>query len=222
MEKECGEIYKKIGAILEDIEPVKKGRQATQYKFRGVEDAMNMLSPIFAKHGVFPVTHAIENIKSDDIESGKGTKGFHYVNRYTFRFYASDGSFVETRADGEAIDYGDKASNKCYSVAYREALWKMFVVPFEQDDTENYTPEVASKKSAPAKKDSFTVASEMLSAALESGDDARIDKVRKQIYSSKNLSLAQKEAFAEKIARVREEQGKPVEYGKEETDVIAS
>lgn len=53
------------------------------------------------------------------------------IRLYTFAFYAQDGSHVETKAEGEAIDYGDKCVTKCQSVAYREALYKTFVAPFE-------------------------------------------------------------------------------------------
>lgn len=125
-------IYKKIGEILKDIEPVKKAKDNTQqnYKFRGIEDAMNMLSPILAKHGVFPTTEKVEDVSSEGVVSKNGGAGYHYVRRYTFHFYAEDGSFVKTQVDGEAIDYGDKSSNKAYSTAYREALWKLFIVPF--------------------------------------------------------------------------------------------
>jgi hypothetical protein len=132
-------IYKKIGEILKEIEPVTKEKTNTQqnYKFRGIEDAMNMLSPILAKHGVFPTTEKVEDVLSENVQSKSGSAGYHYVRRYTFHFYAEDGSFVSTMADGEAIDYGDKSSNKAYSTAYREALWKLFIVPFAADDIEN-------------------------------------------------------------------------------------
>lgn len=53
------------------------------------------------------------------------------IRLYTFAFYAQDGTHVETKAEGEAIDYGDKCVTKCQSVAYREALYKTFVAPFE-------------------------------------------------------------------------------------------
>lgn len=132
-------IYKKIGDILKEIEPVTKEKTNTQqnYKFRGIEDAMNMLSPILAKHGVFPTTESVVDVSSENVVSKSGSAGYHYVRRYTFHFYAEDGSFISTMADGEAIDYGDKSSNKAYSTAYREALWKLFIVPFAADDIEN-------------------------------------------------------------------------------------
>lgn len=167
-------IYAKIGDILKDIEPISKARRNTQqgYSFRGVEDAMNMLSPILAKHGVFPSTARIEDVRSDEVQSKTGTVGYHYVRRYTFAFFADDGSFIETTVDGEAIDYGDKASNKAYSTAYREAFWKIFIVPFETDDIENHDHELNSSKPASKLK----------------ADNPVIAKYKKQMESAKSIA----------------------------------
>lgn len=142
------QIYALMGKILKEIDPIKKERKNTTqgYNFRGVEDAMNMLSPILAKHGVFPRTKSIETIRNDEVQSKLGTVGYHLVNRYTFAFVAEDGSSVETMVDGESIDYGDKSSNKAYSTAFREALWKIFIVPFETDDIENHDHELKTSK----------------------------------------------------------------------------
>lgn len=142
MEKQI--IHKQIGEIRKEISPIGKDKKNVQqgYSFRGIEDAMNMLSPLLAKHGIYPVTKSIVDVRNDEVQSKSGTAGYHYVRRYTFTFYAEDGSSVDTTADGEAIDYGDKASNKAYSTAYREAFWKMFVVPFAADDIENHTHEL--------------------------------------------------------------------------------
>lgn len=165
-------IYAKIGDILKDIQPISKGRRNIQqgYSFRGVEDAMNMLSPILAKHGVFPTTKSIEDVRNDEVQSKTGTLGYHYVRRYTFAFFADDGSSVETTVDGEAIDYGDKSSNKAYSTAYREAFWKLFIVPFETDDIENHDHELTA--STPAKPD---------------GKNPALAKYKKQLESAKTI-----------------------------------
>lgn len=53
------------------------------------------------------------------------------IRRYTFLLNSKDGSNIKTKAEGEAIDYGDKAAGKAYSVAYRDMLYKTFVAPFE-------------------------------------------------------------------------------------------
>lgn len=132
-------IFGKISAVMKDIGPIAKDRKNTQqgYAFRGIDELMNAISPILTKNGVFPATLNVEGVLYESVTSKSGGSGTHLIRRFTFRFYAEDGSYVDTMADGEAIDYGDKASNKAYSVAYREAIFKMFVIPFENDDIEN-------------------------------------------------------------------------------------
>ncbi len=154
---EKSQIYEKIASILEEVKPIAKDRKNTQqnYSFRGVDDVMNALSPILTKHRVFPICSKIEDISSEKVTSNRGAEGWRQVKRFTFKFNAEDGSSVETMADGESIDYGDKGSNKCYSVAYREALFKMFIIPFGNDDIENADHELVPKtpaKPLPPKK----------------------------------------------------------------------
>jgi hypothetical protein len=137
MEKQL--IYSKIAKVMAELEPIAKARKNTQqnYSFRGVDDLMNAISPKLTANGIFPVTQSVVDISSETVTSKSGGTGWRIVRRYTFRFYAEDGSFVDTTADGEAIDYGDKASNKAYSVAYREAMFKMFVIPVQNEDIED-------------------------------------------------------------------------------------
>jgi hypothetical protein len=140
-------IYGAIIKVMQEVEPIAKARTNTaqNYKFRGVDELMNAISPILSKHAIFPTTHAVENVLYDPIISKSGGAGTHIIRRYTFRFFAEDGSHVDTTADGEAIDYGDKASNKAQSVAYREAMFKMFVIPFQNEDIEEASHDVAPK-----------------------------------------------------------------------------
>ena len=150
MKEEVKNIYQAINAIMVDLKPIAKGRKNTQqnYQFRGVDDAMNAFQPLMAKHGVFPTISKGELVQADEVTSKSGTQGYHYVTRYTVTFYALDGTHIDVISDGEAIDYGDKASNKAMSVAYREALFKTFVVPFGNDDIENHSHDIGKTKGA--------------------------------------------------------------------------
>lgn len=184
-EAKTGLIFKKIGDILKEIDPISKGRRNTQqgYSFRGIEDAMNMLAPILAKHGVFPATRSIEDVRNDEVTSKTGTGGYHYVRRYTFAFFAEDGSSVETTVDGEAIDYGDKASNKAYSTAYREAMWKMFIVPFEADDIENHEHNLKPKVAADVPPE--------VHAPAPAAPNPVVEEYRKKLQAAKNMEELQ-------------------------------
>lgn len=138
-------IFQKIPAIMREIEPIAKGRKNAQqgYAYRGVDDVMNELSPILAKHSVFPVTTISTTAPMEAITSKTGTGGYHAVRTYGFRLYAEDGSYVEGAVEGEASDFGDKAAGKAHSYAYRDFLMKTFCIPTEGDhDTDAHTPEI--------------------------------------------------------------------------------
>lgn len=145
-------IYQAINNVMKDIKPIAKGQKNTQqnYSFRGIDDAMNSLSPIMQKHGIFPAIVDGKDIESHQVTSIRGGVGYRTVKRYTIRFYATDGSYIDVISDGEAIDYGDKGSNKAMSVAYREALFKTFIIPFGNDDIENHNHDLQdTQKTAP-------------------------------------------------------------------------
>jgi hypothetical protein len=73
-----------------------------------------------------------------------GREGLLIYTTLTVRhtFTADDGSFVEAVTIGEAMDSGDKSSNKAMSAAMKYALLEVFCVPTEDDnDTENHSHE---------------------------------------------------------------------------------
>lgn len=182
---ETKSIFAKVIAVMNEIDPIAKARKNVQqnYQFRGIDDLMNMIAPLLTKHGIFPTTEKVEGILSETITSRNGGAGYRIINRYTFRFYADDGSYIDTMADGEAIDYGDKSSNKAYSVAYREAMFKMFVIPFENDDIENETHDLQPEKKATASPAPKTAA-----AAAPSRDP---EHERKQAELASKIKIGQ-------------------------------
>lgn len=126
-------IYEAMNSIMTDLGPISKSKVNTEqnYKFRGIDAAMDALNPLLAKYWVFPTTEEIESILHETIVSRNWKQGYHIIRRYTFALNAKDGTNIKTKAEGEAIDYGDKAAGKAYSVAYRDMLYKTFVAPFE-------------------------------------------------------------------------------------------
>ncbi len=129
---QSGKIYEAIPLIMAEIDPVGKNQVNTQqkFKFRGIDDVYNAIQKVMAKHGVFN-TAKIKRRERKEIVSKQGTAGVYVLNEFIFRFYASDGSYVESEADGEALDYGDKASNKAASIAHKYALLQTFCIPTE-------------------------------------------------------------------------------------------
>lgn len=106
------------------------------YNFRGIEAAMNELSPLMVKNGII-VTPSYSDLQINERAKDGGKATRFCTIKGAFKFEAEDGSFVVSECYGEAMDSGDKAVVKAQSVAFRTALFQQFVVPTMAMDTEH-------------------------------------------------------------------------------------
>ena len=84
--------------------------------------------------------------------TAKGGELRYSLLKIAFRFYATDGSFVEAVTLGEGMDSGDKASNKAMAIAYKYALFQVFCIPTEEmtdPDGESYETKHEAKHEQP-------------------------------------------------------------------------
>lgn len=120
-------------------------KQGEGYKFRGIDDVFNTISPLLAEHKLCILPRVISR---DCVErvSQRGSALFYVTLEVEFDFIsAEDGSKHIVRTFGEAMDTGDKATNKAMSAAYKYAAIQTFAIPTEGDnDSENQTHEVAA------------------------------------------------------------------------------
>jgi hypothetical protein len=143
-----GKIYAAMSAVMADISHIGKSRrnsQGTGYNFRGIDDIYNELHGHLSKHGVFCVPAVLED-RSEERQSKSGGALIYRILKVRYTFFAGDGSFVESVVIGEAMDSGDKASNKAMSAAQKYCFLQAFCIPTEESkDTEDETHEVAPK-----------------------------------------------------------------------------
>lgn len=140
-------IFQTINNVMSDVTAIGKGKknQAQGYSFRGIDDLYNELHGLFAKHGLFCSSEIVNAIR-EERESKAKTVMIYSIIDIKFTFYALDGSNVSSVMRGEAMDSGDKASNKAASAALKYALLQMFMIPTEEEkDTEHQSPEVKYK-----------------------------------------------------------------------------
>jgi hypothetical protein len=147
-----GKIHSAITAIMAEVGGVEKGRKNVQqgYLFRGIADLYLACQPVMAKHGVHISPH---HVISEDVRERQSKNGgllLHVRQRIEFRLYASDGSWVSCETTGEAMDSGDKASNKAMSAAMKYALIQSFAIPEDDPDidTENHSPQPQHREAA--------------------------------------------------------------------------
>lgn len=149
-----GSIHEAIAAIMAEVGGVGKTRKNEQqgYKFRGIADIKLACQPLMAKHGVHLSPHAVLHEETAERTTKSGATMMHIRQRVEFRFYHADGSYFPCITTGEAMDSGDKASNKAMSAAMKYALDQVFCLPEEDPDldTENKSPELGTKVPAKA------------------------------------------------------------------------
>jgi hypothetical protein len=137
-------IYKAILGVMSDIGAVGKDQLNKQqnFKFRGIDDVMNALHPALIKNGVFIVPNILEQ-KLEEL-----SKGVRSMCKIEYTFFAEDGSNIKSIVYGEAIDYGDKATNKSMAIAFKYACFQVFCIPTEEmQDPDSDSPEGKPKPS---------------------------------------------------------------------------
>lgn len=128
-------IYESIAAVQSDVEFIGKDKQVQSggsYKYRGVDQVLNTLHPLFAKHKVFAVPEVLEIMERELRKTQKGGEVLYQVLKVKYSFFAEDGTSISATVIGEAMDSGDKVSNKCMSVAYKYACFQMLSIPTEE------------------------------------------------------------------------------------------
>jgi hypothetical protein len=141
------EVYKRIAAITADMSKVGISKDGENkhggYKFRGIDAVYGALSPMLAKHGLCILPRVMERTVTEQ-QSKTGGLLFYTVLRVEFDFVAAeDGSKHTVCTIGEAMDSGDKSTNKAMSAAYKYACFQAFCIPTDGDnDADAHTHEV--------------------------------------------------------------------------------
>lgn len=129
-------VYAAISAVARDMAEVgiSKDRENRQqgFSFRGIDQVYNALAPMLAKHGLVILPRITERTVTERVTQ-KGGVLFYVVVKAEFDFVATeDGSMHTIVTYGEAMDSGDKATNKAMSIAYKYAAFQTFCIPTEQ------------------------------------------------------------------------------------------
>ena len=144
-------VYQAINKVQADLSRVgiskaRTNSQGAGYKFRGIDDVFNALSPLLATHGLCILPRMLVRNCEERMSKSGGNLFYVTVEAEFDLVAAEDGSKHTIRTFGEAMDSGDKATNKAMSAAYKYAAMQAFSIPTEGDnDTENHTHEVMPK-----------------------------------------------------------------------------
>ena len=147
------EVYKAIADVAGELAAKgisKDGRnQAQGFNFRGIDAVYNALAPLLAKHKLCILPRCVERVCAERTNA-KGTALFYVTVKAEFDLVsATDGSKHTVATFGEAMDSGDKATNKAMSAAYKYAAFQAFCIPTEETsvDADSETHEIAAYSS---------------------------------------------------------------------------
>ena len=149
-------IYKAINAVQTELSTIgitkdRTNSQGFGYKFRGIDDVYNAISPLLAKHGLCILPRVLTRECVERISKSGGAL-FYVTVEVEFDFVsAEDGSKHTVKTFGEAMDSGDKATNKAMSAAYKYAAFQAFNIPTESDNDADAVTHVVQSTEATIK-----------------------------------------------------------------------
>jgi hypothetical protein len=148
-EQSTMKVYQAINKVQAELakQGIGKDRknQAQGYKFRSIDDVYNVLSSILAENNLCVLPRIISrDLRLAETKSGGS---MHYVTvEAEFDFVSSeDGTKHTVKSYGEAMDSGDKATNKAMSAAHKYAMLMAFSIPTEGDNDADQAPQEVKK-----------------------------------------------------------------------------
>lgn len=115
------------------------------YNFRGIDDVYNVLGSMLAESGLVIIPRLTkESVIERATRDGKGVLIYTKVQMKYIMVSSHDGSKTYAVVSGEAMDSGDKSTNKAMSAAYKYMAFQTFAIPTEGDnDADSTTHTVA-------------------------------------------------------------------------------
>jgi hypothetical protein len=137
------EVYAAINAVQNDMSKLgisKDKKNAQQgYSFRGIDDVYDALAPMLAKHKLCIIPYVLGRSVVERQTKAGGVL-FYTTVECEFHFVSAvDGSKHIAKTFGEAMDSGDKSTNKAMSSAYKYAAFQTFCIPVDVVDADAET-----------------------------------------------------------------------------------
>lgn len=130
------EVYKAIAAVAGELAAIGIGKNSENkqqgFKFRGIDAVYNALAPLLAKHHLVILPRCVERSVVERHTKSGGVIFSVAVKSEFDMVSAIDGTKHTIATYGEAMDSGDKATNKALSAAYKYAAFQAFCIPTEE------------------------------------------------------------------------------------------
>lgn len=148
-------IYEALFNVFKEIKPIGKDQKGYGYNFRGIDDVLNALHPLFKKYGIITRRDNVVVTRQSRVNA-KGKEQTEVTLKADYYFTSlEDGSEIKTMGMGEGIDSsgGDKATSMATSNSYKYVIFELFnIATEEQQDSDQVTAKEAKKFEKPAAK----------------------------------------------------------------------
>lgn len=146
------QVYVAIAAVMAKLSKIGIGKnnknEQQEYKFRGIDDVYNALAPLLSAEKLLILPRVLSRMVTERVTQ-RGSTLFYVVLDVEFDLVSGvDGSKHTIRVCGEAMDSGDKATNKAMSAAYKYACMEAFCIPTEGDNDADATTHVVKSEAA--------------------------------------------------------------------------
>jgi hypothetical protein len=143
-------VYAAISKVMAEIGRIgiskDRSNQQQGYKFRGIDDTYNAMSPLLAMAGLCVLPRVTKREVTERATKSGGVLFYVALDVEFDLCCAEDGSKHTIAVSGEAMDSGDKATNKAMSAAFKYACMQVFCIPTEGNpDADSETHEVAPR-----------------------------------------------------------------------------
>lgn len=193
-------LYQKLAKITGEIGVVAKDGNNTEQNFKFIEYAAvaGKLRDLFAKYGVVVVPRMPKKQERKVITSKYGKEGVWTLVPMVFTVVNADKpeDRFTVQWEGEAMDYGDKATNKAATSALKYYLMRQFNISEKGEDPDEQSP--GEQKSAGQTTDAVKKQVEVKAGPLKSDpvSDDELDELRDLALKLKLTPEQRKKAFA--------------------------
>ena len=196
-------IFESITAIMQEIPAIGKEKKNQQqgFKYRGIDDVMNRMATHLNEANLV----IAPNIRSREVHERVNSRGnplFYVTVQVDYTVYSTvDGSSIVCSVPGEAMDTGDKATNKALSIAYKYMAFQLFAIPIDEDP--DATTHVVGKKESAQPVELISMDEAELITRLAAQAKVNVDAMCKA-YGIKSIGDLPKSKVAEVTTRMQQ------------------
>src|SRR5689334_11827358 len=187
------DVYRAISQVTKaiSVDGIAKNSKNQQqgYSFRGIDDIYNALSALIAEAELCILPRMISRTQ-EERQTAKGGVLFYVTVQAEFDFVsARDASKHTVTMYGEAMDSGDKATNKAMSAAYKYCCLQVFCIPTEgMNDADATTHEVKPKEQQAPDNDLGATIRKAFEAQLKKFMDAGKPHIFKEVLGAQGYA----------------------------------